>query len=164
MKTIKLILATIVVISLVIILKWGLVTNDHKKPLNSNACVTEEGSSVTFIMGSDKPNTNDFYKNATYYYHMHPIDKTDFVILSCKSLEDVLDYLTLQSDHTYFETINIVCHGNPWQGPNGCFLVRQCNAEGVEPITPADSAGACLREMTIAGHRILLDYLDFIRI
>ncbi|MBK7632895.1 MAG: hypothetical protein IPJ13_00445 [Saprospiraceae bacterium] len=116
MKTIKLILATIVVISLVIILKWGLVTNDHKKPLNSNACVTEEGSSVTFIMGSDKPNTNDFYKNATYYYHLHPIDKTDFVILSCKSLEDVLDFLTLQSDHTYFETINIVCHGNPWQG------------------------------------------------
>ncbi len=116
MKAIKLILATILVISLVIIAKWCLVTDDHRKPSNSNLCVTEARTSVTFIMGEDRPNTNDFYKNATYYYHMHPEHKTDVVIHSCKTLKDIFDYLSNESKNKSYGIINIVCHGNPWQG------------------------------------------------
>ncbi len=101
-------------ISIVIIAKMDIQIYNQEMP--SNSCVTEARSSVTFIMGTDEPNSNNFYKNATYYYHMHPEDKTDFVIHSCKTLEDILDYLSNQSGNKIFGTINIVCHGNPWQG------------------------------------------------
>lgn len=104
----------ILVISSVIIARWDVLINNKK--IISNSCVTEARSSVTFIMGNDEPNSNNFYKNATYYYHMHPKDKTDVVTHSCKTLKDILDYLSTNSENISFGTINIVCHGNPWQG------------------------------------------------
>ncbi len=104
----------ILVISTLIIAKWDLKIDNNK--IISNSCVTEARSSVTFIMGTDEPNSNTFYKNATYYYHMHPEDKTDVVTHSCKTLKDILDYLSNPLESKSYGTINIVCHGNPWQG------------------------------------------------
>lgn len=89
---------------------------DNKNASAFNVCVTEGRASVTFIMGVDKPNTNDFYKNATYFYNMHPAYKTDFVIHSQLTLADVLRYLTASPANKSYSTVNIVCHGNPWQG------------------------------------------------
>ena len=82
----------ILVISTLIIAKWDLKIDSNK--IISNSSVTEARSSVTFIMGTDEANSNNFYKNATYYYHMHPEDKTDVVTHSCKTLKDILDYLS----------------------------------------------------------------------
>lgn len=96
--------------------RFSSVNPDDKTASTSNICVTEGRNSVTFIMGLDKPNTNDFYKNATYYYNMHPVHKTDYVIHSEHSLSDVTQYLTTSPANKFYSTINIVCHGNPWQG------------------------------------------------
>lgn len=90
------------------------IDNHNASPINN--CVTEGRTSVTFIMGTDKPNTNDFYKNATYFYNMHPEHKTDYVIHSERSLMNVIQYLSDSPSGKYYSTINIVCHGNPWQG------------------------------------------------
>lgn len=79
-------------------------------------CVTEGRTSVTFIMGDDESQKNNFYKNATYFYHMDITQKTDFVVHSCKTLMDVSEYLSNNSNGKKFGTINMVCHGNPWQG------------------------------------------------
>jgi hypothetical protein len=116
MNAIKLWIVFIVVISSVIIAKMDLATNNKKIDSISNSCVTEARSSVTFIMGADEPNSNNFYRNTTYYYHMHPEDKTDVVTHSCKTLKDILDYLSNPLESKSYGTINIVCHGNPWQG------------------------------------------------
>ena len=116
MKTLKYLLLTILGISILILANWDLVKSNQKKPLNTHSSETEVKSSVTFIMGTDELNSNNFYKNATYYFHMHPTDKTDVVIHTCKTMKDVLEYLRNVSENQYFTTINIVCHGNPWQG------------------------------------------------
>jgi len=34
--------------------------------------VVEGRPSITFILGQDKSNNNNFFTNATYYYNMHP--------------------------------------------------------------------------------------------
>jgi len=116
MNVIRLISVAILITFIVIFSKWDKVYNDHNTTSDFDLCVTGARSSVTFIMGTDEPNANSFYKNASYYFHMHPTDKTDFVIHSCKTLKDILDYLTNQPENKYFGTVNIVCHGNPWQG------------------------------------------------
>lgn len=106
----------IIVISATIISKWDCTIGNKEINSISKSGATEVRSSVTFIMGTDRPNSNNFYKNATYYYHMHPKDKTDYVIHSCKTLKEILEYLSKPLENKYYGTINIVCHGNPWQG------------------------------------------------
>ena len=78
--------------------------------------VVEGRPSITFILGQDKSNNNNFYTNATYYYNMHPTQKTDFVINHCRTLKDILNYLERDSLKEKYGIINLVCHGNPWQG------------------------------------------------
>ncbi|GJM31454.1 MAG: hypothetical protein DHS20C18_04550 [Saprospiraceae bacterium] len=70
--------------------------------------------SLTFILGEDGENGNQFYKRANYYYQMHPTDKTDYVVYQCRSLQEVKDYL--ESFSQPLSLINLVSHGNPWQG------------------------------------------------
>ncbi len=72
--------------------------------------------SITFILGSDEKATNSFYSNASYFYNMNDDHKTDYVVHSCKTLNDVLIYLKNQHDGFGYSTINLVVHGNPWQG------------------------------------------------
>jgi hypothetical protein len=73
-------------------------------------------TSITFIMNEDKNGSNTFYKNATYYYNMHPSEKSDIVQHSCRTLEEVIEYLNHGEKAIKYKVINIVCHGNAWQG------------------------------------------------
>ncbi len=70
--------------------------------------------SLTFILSEDGKNGNRFYQKASDYFHLHATDKTDNVVYTCQSLEQVKDYLEHFSQP--LSLINLVTHGNPWQG------------------------------------------------
>lgn len=73
--------------------------------------------SVTFIMGVDRNKGNDFYTQATKYFRSNPAGKTDFIIQDVATLSDVIDWLQKGTPHKQmYSDINIVSHGNPWQG------------------------------------------------
>ncbi|MBK8701805.1 MAG: hypothetical protein IPN29_20470 [Saprospiraceae bacterium] len=86
--------------------------NSSREPKNENT----KRVSITFILGQDEKITNEFYQNATYYFQMSAKDKTDFIVHNCKSLKAVQAYIQRELTGKKFKTINLVCHGNPWQG------------------------------------------------
>lgn len=74
---------------------------------------------ITFIMGTDKPGSeNPFYQSATEYYHLHPDHKESQVVTSCRSLVEVRDYLAAtETDNCQpWGVVYIVVHGNQWSG------------------------------------------------
>ncbi|HMS98808.1 MAG TPA: hypothetical protein PLQ57_06940 [Saprospiraceae bacterium] len=72
--------------------------------------------SVTFILGTDEKSKNSFYSNASYFFNMNEQYKTNYVVNNCSTLIEVLDYLLNQHPGYCYSTINLVGHGNPWQG------------------------------------------------
>ena len=86
------------------------------KGLHKGIPTNQKRVSITFILGNDVKATNSFYSNASYFYNMNDHYKTDFVVHNCTSLIDVLNYLKSQHDGFGYSTINLVVHGNPWQG------------------------------------------------
>lgn len=71
-------------------------------------------TSVTFILGEDHSQYNQYYTLANHYYRLNPEDKTEIVIDSFVSIKEVYDYLKehpAKNDRPY-GLINLVSHGN----------------------------------------------------
>jgi hypothetical protein len=71
-------------------------------------------TSITFIMGKDVSEYNQYYALAGHYYRLNPEDKTEIVIDSLKSILEVCKYLqTHQPENERpYGLINLVSHGN----------------------------------------------------
>lgn len=75
---------------------------------------TVRRTSITFILGKDHSRYNQYYTLANHYYRLHPEDKTDFVIDTYHSIQEVYNYLRTHpaaNDRPY-GLINLVSHGN----------------------------------------------------
>ncbi len=74
-----------------------------------------ERRSITFLLGEDKPGYQ-YFRLAEEHFLNDPVEKTDLVINSCRSLEDIIDYLNSDQQQAKWAAIQVVLHGNPWQG------------------------------------------------
>ncbi len=81
--------------------------------------VIEGRKSVTFIMGEDKT-AQPFFELARAHFALDPAEKSDIVVNSCRTLEDVIHYLngSRERGNLPWSVINIVAHGNPQTGLN----------------------------------------------
>lgn len=71
-------------------------------------------SSITFILGTDNSEFNQYYTLANHYYRLNADDKTDVVIDRFTSIKEVSDYLREnpgKNDRPY-GLVNLVSHGN----------------------------------------------------
>jgi hypothetical protein len=71
-------------------------------------------TSITFVLGKDNSDFNQYYTLANYYYRLNPQDKTEIVIDSMTSMLEVYNYLKdnrPKNDRPY-GLINLVSHGN----------------------------------------------------
>lgn len=94
--------------------------NNH---FENNSHITElsntinNGKSITFILGKDDPKLkNSFYRAATEYFTYDKFAKTDEVLTQFRTLTELAEYLSNNEFKHVFNTVNIVSHGNPWQG------------------------------------------------
>ncbi len=71
-------------------------------------------ASITFILGEDHSQYNQYYTLANHYYRLNPTERTDMVVTGLTSLQQVLLYLRRHSpaDGRPFGIINLVSHGN----------------------------------------------------
>lgn len=81
--------------------------------------VEEDGTSVTFIMGQDKPGS-DYYTLAEEHFLYDDVERSDVVVNSCRTISDIIEFLN-QSElrkKSPWSVVNIVAHGNPNTGIN----------------------------------------------
>ncbi len=71
--------------------------------------------SITFLLGEDKPGYS-YFSLAEAHFLFDEQEKTDVLVKSCRSLEDLIYYLNHHSGSFSWETIQIVLHGNPYNG------------------------------------------------
>lgn len=81
--------------------------------------IEEGGTSVTFIMGQDKPGS-DYYTLAEEYFLYNENEQSDVVINSCRTIADVIEFLNESElrNESPWSVVNIVAHGNPNTGIN----------------------------------------------
>jgi hypothetical protein len=74
--------------------------------------------SVTFIVGEDAEQENQYYSAAKKYYCTHDIGSQSIVIDTCLSLVAIQQFLKTYPTvgNKPWGTINIVAHGNEWTG------------------------------------------------
>ena len=78
-------------------------------------------------MGQDDTFDNPYYTEALKYYRYHPSDQTSDVVTSCRSLQEMRDYLLREyaEQQRPWGVVNVVVHSNEWRGigtpiqPNG---------------------------------------------
>ena len=75
----------------------------------------ENRRSVTFLLGEDK-GEHQYFRLAEEHFLFDEEEKTDVVVSSCRSLEDMFLYLNNNQQEKQWGTIQVVLHGNPWQG------------------------------------------------
>ena len=80
--------------------------------------VIESRESITFILGEDKKDNNQYYHQASKYYALNPEGRTEYIVNSCRSLQEVNEYLKQHqpSNNQPWGLINLVSHGNQWLG------------------------------------------------
>ena len=81
--------------------------------------ITEtERQDITFILGEDDEAGENYYASATCFYKNHLTEKTEQVILSCRSIFDVRELLAERyvDGQLPWGKINLVVHGNEWSG------------------------------------------------
>jgi hypothetical protein len=85
---------------------------------NSEEVMLNNRESITFILGTDHDPENPFYSEAEKYYRHNRDDRTEYVVKECLSLADVSEYLRSHppANHMPWGKINIVSHGNRYQG------------------------------------------------
>lgn len=71
-------------------------------------------TSISFILGKDNSEFNQYYGLANYYYRLNPEDKTEIVIDSLISILEVSNYLANNppKNGRPYGLINLVSHGN----------------------------------------------------
>lgn len=99
-------------IFIIIIIIFSFSCRKEKQPI-----FDKSRSHVTFIVGKDNDETNDYYSSAKQYYLTHDIDN-QIVIDTCKSLISILQFLNNYPTISQkpWGTITIVSHGNEWTG------------------------------------------------
>ncbi len=75
----------------------------------------KERKSITFLMGEDKPGYQ-YFTLAEEHFLYDEIEKTDELVKSCRSLEDLISYLNKTEETEKYSNIQIVLHGNPYNG------------------------------------------------
>lgn len=75
----------------------------------------EQRGSITFLMGEDKED-HQYFRMAEEHFLHDAEEKTDIVVSSCRSIEDLILYLNANDGQQKWGTIQVVLHGNPWQG------------------------------------------------
>ncbi|NNE26649.1 MAG: hypothetical protein HKN09_07380 [Saprospiraceae bacterium] len=75
--------------------------------------------SITFIMGDDKTSV-PYFALAEDHFLSHSESQTDLIVKTCRTLEDVIQYLNNSESRgsSPWSIINIVAHGNPQTGLN----------------------------------------------
>ncbi len=94
-----------------------LVLNELPASYDSVSENTENRKSITFILGTDKPTTNQFYAAADALYRTNEVHKTDFVINHLRNISQVKTYLASHADPLKpWGVVNVVSHSSPWSG------------------------------------------------
>ena len=77
-------------------------------------CDTVQRTTITFIMGEDKGEYNQYYTLANFYYRLNHEDRTEVVVEGLHSLSEVLEYLGEHPTENGlpYGHINLVSHGN----------------------------------------------------
>jgi len=70
---------------------------------------------ITFLMGEDKQGYQ-YFKLAEAHFLFDEKEKTDVMVKTCRSLEDVIMFLNNSSEPMPWSTIHVVLHGNPYSG------------------------------------------------
>ncbi|MEZ5471634.1 MAG: VIT domain-containing protein [Marinicella sp.] len=73
--------------------------------------------SITFIMGEDNSQTNQFYQTATSIYGPGGRLETDVIVDHLRNIAEVKAYLATQNNPVQpWGLINIISHSSPWSG------------------------------------------------
>ncbi len=74
--------------------------------------------SITFILGEDTSIEKPFFTYAAHYYHTDTVERTDYIIVTARSLLDVRNYLEQHPPRNRqpWGIINLVVHSNEWSG------------------------------------------------
>lgn len=74
----------------------------------------EPRASVTFILGEDRSQFNQYYTLANHYYRLSPTERTEAVVTGLTSLQEVLRYLQKHrpANGRPYGLVNLVSHGN----------------------------------------------------
>jgi hypothetical protein len=96
--------------------------NQKKKTSQQPVIVEEEmviedtvpRTSITFILGRDKSEYNQYYTLAGYYYRLNENDKTEIIVDTITALSEVCRYIREHppTNNRPYGLINLVCHGN----------------------------------------------------
>ncbi len=77
----------------------------------------QKKNTITFILGTDSKANNPYFEKAGQYFRFSTENKTEWVVDSCKTLEEIKAFL--RENHpgdAPWGTINLVVHGNEWTG------------------------------------------------
>jgi len=77
--------------------------------------VEEDRQSICFLLGEDKEGYRYFHL-AEQHFLFDEDEQVDIVVKSCRSIGDVIHYLNQTKSETIWGTIQIVVHGNPYNG------------------------------------------------
>ena len=71
-------------------------------------------TSITFILGKDPYQYNQYYTLANHYYRLHPEGKTEIIVDNFTSIKEVWNYLRAHpaKNNRPYGLINLVSHGN----------------------------------------------------
>lgn len=81
-------------------------------PLENNS---KDSLSITFLLGEDKSGYN-YFELAEQHFLYDTVEKSDIMIKSCRSIEDMILYLNNNYYPKPFNSVQVVLHGNPWNG------------------------------------------------
>ena len=107
----------VILATAVFILVFGIERERQDEALRTTP--DRRAKSITFIMGEDKTD-QPYFANAALHYATNESEGTDYVVQSCRTIEDIIRYLNNSSENgpNPWSVINVVAHGNPQTGLN----------------------------------------------
>ena len=103
---------------LIIAIIFNLLGCNWNASQSTKTTIPENRPSITFILGEDEKESNQFYDLAKHYYLYNPTNKTEYFVDTCRSLVSVRNYLenNISEDKATWGKINVVLHSNQWTG------------------------------------------------
>ncbi len=80
-----------------------------------NNHLDESKKSICFLLGTDNPG-HRYFELAEQHFLYDTQERSDVLIKSCRSIEDVIRFLNDDNSNYPWSTIEVVLHGNPWNG------------------------------------------------
>ncbi|MBR9921566.1 MAG: hypothetical protein GYB31_12075 [Bacteroidetes bacterium] len=72
---------------------------------------------IVFILGEDELEGNPYYAQATKYFRFRESVKAENLVVHCRSLKEVRDYLVQEKNtENPWGQVHLVVHGNQWNG------------------------------------------------